>query len=122
MKKILSLAIAGVLAAGCTHLMDSNSSSGSDNYEVQWTGAKGNKLFGSYVIGSKTISTPSRAEKVTAIIPYKVRFSAPKNSLISAAGATVNQATVEIKILKNGLECGKVAVVGSGAMGNKICQ
>lgn len=122
MKKLLSLALIGVLSVGCTSLINSNSLSGSDNYEVQWTGANGNKLFGSYVIGSKNLSTPSRAEKVTATLPYKVTFSAPKNTLISAAGATVNQGTVEIKIFKNGSDCGKPVFVGSGAMGNKVCQ
>lgn len=122
MKRLLSLAFIGVLLAACTPLSNLNSFSGSDNYEVQWTGANGNKLFGSYVIGSKTLSTPSRVEKVIATLPYKVSFSAPKNTLISAAGATVNQGAVEIKIFKNGSECGKVSVVGSGAIANKTCQ
>ncbi|MHC5825020.1 MAG: hypothetical protein ACYT04_56545 [Nostoc sp.] len=96
--------------------------SGSDNYEVRWTGANGSKLFGSYVVVSRSPGTPMRAEKVTATLPYKITFSAPKNTLISAAGATLNQGTVEIKIFKNGSECDKVAIVGSGSMSSKVCQ
>ncbi|MEH2161612.1 MAG: hypothetical protein V7K38_11305 [Nostoc sp.] len=122
MKRFLSLVFVGISLAACTPLSNLNSFSGLDNYEVQWTGTKGSKLFGSYVVGSKTPSTPSRAEKVTEILPYKVSFSAPKNTLISAAGGTVNQGTVEIKIFKNGSECGKAAFVGSGAVANKVCQ
>ncbi|WP_041565278.1 hypothetical protein [Nostoc punctiforme] len=98
------------------------SSSGLDNYKVQWTGTNGSKLFGSYVIVSKNPSTPSKVEKITATLPYTVNFSAPKNALISAAGATGNQGAVEIKILKNGSECDQISVVGSGAMANKTCQ
>ncbi|MBN3911100.1 MAG: hypothetical protein HWQ35_32530 [Nostoc sp. NMS1] len=122
MKKIATLAIASAVLTACTPSINSNSFSGSDNYEVEWTGANGSKLFGSYVMGSKNLSTPSKVEKVTATLPYKVSFSAPKNTLISAAGATVHQGTVEIKIFKNGSECGKAAFVGTGAMANKVCQ
>ncbi|MEH2315946.1 hypothetical protein [Nostoc sp.] len=96
--------------------------SGSDNYEVQWAGANGSKLFGSYVVGSKNPGTPTIVEKVTATLPYKITFSAPKNVLISAAGGTLNQGTVEIKIFRNGSECGKALLIGSGAMANKVCQ
>ncbi|MEH2236009.1 hypothetical protein [Nostoc sp.] len=96
--------------------------SGSDNYEVQWSGSAGSKLFGSYVIGSRSVSIPLRVEKVATTLPYKITFSAPKNALISAAGATLNQGAVEIKIFRNGSECGKVTMVGSGAMANQVCQ
>lgn len=61
-------------------------------------------------------------EKVTATLPYKLSFSAPKNALIAASGATLNQGQVEVKIYKNGSECGKDAFTGSGAMANKVCQ
>jgi hypothetical protein len=122
MKKLATLVIASALLTACTQSINSNSFGGSDNYEVQWTGANGSKLFGSYIIGSKNISTPSRAEKVTATLPYKVNFSAPRNTLISAAGATVNQGAVEIKIFKNGSECGKAVFVGTGTMANKVCR
>ncbi|MEH1908832.1 hypothetical protein [Nostoc sp.] len=122
MKKLATLVIASALLTGCTPSIDSSSFTGSDNYEVQWTGVNGSKLFGSYVIASKSPSTPSRVEKVVTTLPYKVSFSAPKNTLISAAGGTLNQGTVEIKIFRNGSECGKVTMVGSGAMANQVCQ
>ncbi|MEH2434977.1 MAG: hypothetical protein V7K25_12110 [Nostoc sp.] len=122
MKKISSLALVAVLSTACTPLINSISSSGSANYEVQWAGTTGSKLFGSYVIASKNPSTPSKVEKITTTLPYKVNFSASKNALISAAGATLNQGTVEIKIFRDGSECGKVTVMGSGAMANKTCQ
>ncbi|MEH1824453.1 MULTISPECIES: hypothetical protein [unclassified Nostoc] len=125
MKNYLArLTVAGILlAVGYRPIMQSNLLSfGSDTYEIQWSGTNGSKLFGSYGIISRSPSTPSRVEKVTTILPYKVKFSAQKNTLISAAGATVNQGIVEIKIFKNGSECGKVVVVGSAALANKICQ
>lgn len=111
-----------VLIVGYKPITSMNLFGGSNNYEVQWNGVAGSKLFGSYVIASKSLSTPSRVEKVIATLPYKVSFSASKNTLISAAGATSNQGTVEIKIFRNGIECGKVALVGSGAMATKVCQ
>ncbi|MEH2047855.1 hypothetical protein [Nostoc sp.] len=125
MKNYLArLALGSVLlAVGYKPIMQSNLLSfGSDTYEIQWSGANGSKLFGSYGIVSKSTSTPSRVEKVTGTLPYKVNFSAPKNTLISAAGTTVHQGIVEIKIFKNGSECGKVVVLGSGAIANKTCQ
>ena len=125
MKNYLAKLVFGsvLLAVGYKPVMQSSIFSfGSDTYEIQWNGTNGSKLFGSYVIASKSPSTLSRVEKVTATFPYKVNFSASKNTLISAAGATDHQGTVEIKIFKNGLECGKASVIGSGAMANKICQ
>lgn len=122
LKNLIRLILVSVLLTGCS---PSNSLSGSDNYEVQWSGTAGSKLFGSYVVGSRTPGIPTRVEKVGATLPYKITFSAPKNSLITAAGATFNQgiqSTVEIKIFKNGSECDKVGIVGSGAMNTKVCQ
>lgn len=118
LKKLITLALTSSLLAGCSPL----SLSGSDNYEIQWTGASGSELFASYGIASKNPGTPSTIEKVTAKLPYKISFTAPKNTLISASGMLMNQGTVEIKIFRNGSECGKAAFVGSGAMANKICS
>ena len=127
MKTLIRLGFfCAVLLVGYRALPSSSAfMSGSDNYEVRWTGANGSKLFGSYVVVSRTPGTPMRVEKVAATLPYKITFYAPKNSLISAAGAIFNQGTqgtVEIKIFKNGSECDKVAIVGSGAMASKLCQ
>ncbi|MEH2456530.1 MAG: hypothetical protein V7K34_03935 [Nostoc sp.] len=71
---------------------------------------------------SRNPGTPTRAEKLTATLPYKITFSTPKNALITAAGTTLNQGAVEIKIFKNGSKCDKVAIVGSGSMSSKVCQ
>ncbi|MFN6515693.1 MAG: hypothetical protein RMY29_014525 [Nostoc sp. CreGUA01] len=98
-----------------------NSPSGSDNYEVQWTGANGQELFAGYSILPLDGSTP-RVESVKGTLPHKVSFSAPKNAVVSASGNTLNKGAVEIKIYKNSSECGKVGVVGSGVGANKVCQ
>lgn len=117
------LIVVGVmLTIGYKSLMESNLLNfGSNNYTLQWTGNRGSKLFGSYVIGSRTANMPSKVKKVTAILPYQVNFSAPKNALISVAGVTVNQGKVEIKIFKNGLEC-KKEFVAEGAINSQVCR
>ncbi|MDZ8135132.1 MAG: hypothetical protein RM049_07485 [Nostoc sp. DedQUE04] len=100
-----------------------NSFSGSDKYEVQWNGPKGTKIVGTYVIGStKDLTAPSRVENVEVILPHKVSFSAPKQSIVSADGTLLGQGKLEIKIYKNGSECGKPTAVGSGAGATKLCQ
>ena len=92
-------------------------------YQVEWSGNAGAKLFGSYVISlPHNLSTPTQVEKVTATLPHKVSFSAPENAIIAASGGTLNQGQVEVKIYKNGSECGTAAFTGSGAMANKVCQ
>ncbi len=113
----------GLRVLGNPLLSLSNPFSHSDQYQVQWSGTAGAKVFGSYVISFRNNpSTPTRVEKVTATLPYKLSFSAPKSALIAASGATLNQGQVEIKIYKNGSECGLEAFAGSGAMANKVCQ
>lgn len=117
------LVVAGVLLiVGYKPISAMNIFGGSDTYKIEWTGSNGSKLFGSYVITSRRPGTPSKVEKITSILPYEVIFSTQKNTLVSAAGIASNQSTVEIKIFKNGSECGKTAAVGSGTMANKVCQ
>ena len=100
-----------------------SSLSNSVKYQVQWSGKKGAKLYGSYSISFlHSPSTPIRVEKVDANLPHTLSFSTPKNALIGASGFTLNQGSVEIKIYKNGHVCGKEVVTGSGAMANKVCQ
>jgi len=65
---------------------------------------------------------PMRMESVQAKLPHKVKFSTPPNAIVSAHGITINKGDVEVKIYKNGSECGKVVVVGSGVGGNKVCE
>lgn len=99
-----------------------DSPSGSDKYEVHWSGASGKELYAGYSILSLDGNTPMRVESVQAKLPHKISFSAPKNAIVSASGNTLNQGNVEIKIYRNGSECGKVVAVGSGAGANKACQ
>ncbi|MDP5339263.1 MAG: hypothetical protein NWQ28_11905 [Nodularia sp. (in: cyanobacteria)] len=136
MKNLIRLAIVAgfVLLQNCASSSNSGttsnprtnslsfSPSASDNYEVHWTGTSGNQLYGGYSIISEDINTPMRLESVQATLPHKVNFSVPKNAIVSASGDTLNQGKVEIKIYKNGSECGKVVVVGSGVGANKVCQ
>ncbi len=134
MKNLIKLSVVAgfALLQGCTPSAKSSpipssqsvteSVSGSDKYEVQWTGTSGEELAASYSIIFKDPSTPMRIESVQAKLPHKVNFSIPKNAVVSASGITLNKGSVEIRIYKNGSECGKVAVVGSGAGANKVCQ
>ncbi|MEH2031027.1 MAG: hypothetical protein V7K67_15420 [Nostoc sp.] len=99
------------------------SSGGSDKYEIQWIGNQGSKIYGSYSILSMTdLKSPTRVESVKAVLPYKVNFSAPKKSIVSAGALTFEKATVDVKIYRNGSECGRVGAVGSGAGVNKVCD
>ncbi|MDZ8070374.1 MAG: hypothetical protein RMY64_32990 [Nostoc sp. DedQUE08] len=68
------------------------------------------------------LKAPSRIESVEAVLPYKAKFSAPEKSIITASASTVEKATVEVKIYRNGSDCGRVTTVGSGAGANKICD
>lgn len=94
----------------------------SDKYEVHWTGTRGKEFYAGYAIISQDPNTPMKLESIKAKLPHKVSFSAPKNAIVSASGDTFKQGSVEIKIYKNGSECGKAGIVGSGAGANKVCQ
>ncbi len=140
MKNILRLSIISgfLLLQSCTNSVNStsnsitssliaskpttNSVSGSDKYEIHWSGRKGKELHGGYAILSEEPDAPMKMESVQAKLPHKISFSAPTNSVVSASGNTLNGGTVEVKIYKNGSECGKVAVVGSQVGANKVCQ
>lgn len=132
MKKLTRLAIVSgfVLLQSCTTSVKSApvtssqsvSLGGSDKYEVHWTGASGKEVYAGYSIISQDPNTPMKLESIQAKLPHKVSFSAPKNAIVSASGNTLNQGSVDIKIYKNGSECGKAGIVGSGAGANKVCQ
>jgi len=132
-----SIVVGFVLLQGCTPSASStsvtssatspkltkNSVGGSDRYEVLWIGTKGKKLYGSYVVAStQKTEAPIRVESINAQLPHKISFSAPKNSIVSASGGTLDKGPVEVKIYKNGSECGKATFVGSGVGANKTCQ
>lgn len=126
MKNLLKL----VLLTGCAFLTlqacsnplvnFKNSSSNEEQYQIKWEGPAGTKLFGSYVIRDSNNSTKPKA--VTATLPHTLSLSAPKNSIVGVSGGTLNQDAVTIKIYRNGSECGKEVLTGSGFMANKVCQ
>ncbi|MBD2453078.1 hypothetical protein H6G80_03185 [Nostoc sp. FACHB-87] len=100
-----------------------NSPSGSDKYEIQWSGASGKELFAGYsILSLDPPGTPMKVESIKGKLPHKVNFSASKNTIVSASGNTFPHTAVEIKIYKNGSECGKVVAVGSGVGANKVCE
>lgn len=125
LKLVLLTGFASLTLQGCsTHsLAFKNSSSNQEQYQIKWEGTAGSKLFGSYVIRDRnTSSKPTKSEKVTATLPHTLSFSAPKYSIVGVSGGTLNQDAVTIKIYKNGSECGKEALTGTGVMANKVCQ
>ncbi|MEH1790317.1 MAG: hypothetical protein V7L23_33330 [Nostoc sp.] len=97
------------------------SSSGSDKYEIQWIGTQGSKIQAVYVINTHLMA-PSRVEHVEVVLPHKVNFSAPQESIVLADAVMLGSGKVEVKIYRNGSDCGKVTAVGSGAGVDKICQ
>ena len=128
MKNVLKLIVLGgcafvaVRTVGNPLMAVSSATSNKDHYKVEWKGAKGIKLYGSYTIVSTTdFTTPARVEQVNGVLPYQIEFNAPKQSIVSAA-AMANNNQLTIKIFRNGAECGKEAITGSGAMPNKVCQ
>ncbi|PSM48724.1 hypothetical protein C7Y66_12860 [Chroococcidiopsis sp. CCALA 051] len=118
-----SFAFLALRAFGNPLLALSNSFGNQDQYQVKWEGSNGAELYGGYVImDMNNHNTPMRAESVKAKLPHTVNFSAPKNAIVSATGNTIGSSSVIVRIYKNGLECGKEAIVGSGALPNKVCQ
>jgi len=95
---------------------------GEDQYQIQWQGASGQELFGSYSIQDADFNKPMRVEAVHTKLPHKIDFSAVKNSAVIATGFTTTGDQVTVEIYRNGLECGKAIVVGSGVPANKVCQ
>lgn len=92
---------------------------GEDSYEIKFDGNAGDRVIGSYSIGT----TPLRVEKIDDRIPYKVAFTAPRNASVSAfAMAFGGKGTVKVTILRNGIECNSIVAVGSGIPeGYKTC-
>lgn len=97
---------------------------GSDQYEIRWIGEKGTKMIGgSYAVAHIDGSqTPMRVETVNTLLPHTTKFSEPKGVIVSAGAGFTHGAKVEVRIFRNGQECGKVTTVGSGAINGKVCQ
>lgn len=93
--------------------------SGEDSYEVKFEGNPGDKLIGSYSIGT----TPTRIEKIEDRLPYTVKFTAPRKASVSAFGLSFGgNKQVKVTILRNGIECNSIVAVGSGVYeGSKTC-
>jgi hypothetical protein len=78
---------------------------GKDNFEISFEGKSGIKLDTTYYVGYDNVSDSFDVKGVT---PKKVNFSAPKTAYISVRpGYTEGYEDVEIKIYRNGIECGK---------------
>ncbi|MBE9058503.1 hypothetical protein [Sphaerospermopsis sp. LEGE 08334] len=85
-----------------------------DNFEIRWIGkATNNFFYGNYSIVEK--DKPSRLESVPKT-PHIVKFKLPKGASVSAAGNSQ-----DVRIFRNGKECGETQVVGSQVISNKTC-
>lgn len=91
--------------------------SGEDRYVIHWTGKKDAQFTGVASI-SYPDARPSKSYVVTKTLPHTYKFSAIKNTLVSAMGA---EPGVKVKILKNGVECGESTVEGNAIGENKTC-
>lgn len=91
------------------------STKGNDKYEIRWYGKPKNKYWG----GNYTVMKPGAPIEVFDIpkSPHVVKIQLPKQSVVAATGNVQ-----DIKIFKNGKECGKTGIVGKGIPLNKGCQ
>jgi hypothetical protein len=95
---------------------------GTDIYEIQWNGEKGEKLYGRYVISYPFYSKKlDKIENVDSNLPHKIKFTEMKGVSVIAGGSSSGK-DPEIKIFRNGKECGEVGATGSGAGNGKICS
>ncbi|AFZ57647.1 hypothetical protein H6G54_22145 [Anabaena cylindrica FACHB-243] len=88
---------------------------GTDKYEIRWYGKPKNQYWG----GNYTIMKPDAPMEIVNIpkSPHIVKIQLPKQSVVAAAGNVQ-----DIKIFRNGKECGKPGIVGDGIPLNKGCQ
>lgn len=123
MKNLIKLLLISSAAFGAFQFFGPhlNAFGSKNNYEVKWQGGTGQQLYGSYVIAELDGKNPMRVEKVEASLPHTVKFSAPKNAIVSAVGMS-SSGIVTVAIHKNGLKCDQPAFEGSGAIPNKVCQ
>ncbi|NTW19090.1 MAG: hypothetical protein HGA42_05500 [Nostocales cyanobacterium W4_Combined_metabat2_030] len=91
-----------------------NNTGGTDKYEIRWYGKPTKDYFlGNYTIVEK--DKPIRIEPISKT-PHIVKLILPKGSGVAATGNCT-----DIKIFRNGKECVKTAVVGTGMVANKAC-
>lgn len=116
MKLIIPLSL-GLALTGCNTAF-----APTDTYTIEWQGSKGVELYGSYVASfPKTPEIASKSEQIKAFLPHKVTITLPKDVMLTATGTAVNK-PVEVKIYRNGQECGKPTIVGATVISNKTCQ
>lgn len=79
-----------------------------------WYGKPKNEFWG----GSYTIIKPDSPMEVIKVpkSPHVVRIKLPKQSTVGAAGDVQ-----DVKIFRNGKECGRDGVIGEGIPINKAC-
>ncbi|MBE9235841.1 hypothetical protein IQ227_07270 [Anabaena aphanizomenioides LEGE 00250] len=125
---IIALIIGAGIGSGATYLLIPKSSnftettaiqpvatsSGTDEYEIRWYGKPKNEFWG----GSYTIIKPDSPMEVIKVpkSPHVVRIKLPKQSTVGAAGDVQ-----DVKIFRNGKECGRDGVIGEGIPINKAC-
>jgi hypothetical protein len=90
------------------------SKSGTDEYEIRWYGKPKNQYWG----GSYTVMKPDSPMEIIRIkkSPHIVKIKLPKQSTVGAGGNIQ-----DIKIFRNGRECGKAGIIGEGIPLNKAC-
>lgn len=116
MKLIIALSL-GLTLNGCKAY-----SATTDTYTIEWQGSKGAELHGSYIASfPKTPEIQSKSEQIKATLPHRVTINLPKDAILTATGIAVNK-SVELKIYRNGRECGKPTIIGTTIMANKTCQ
>jgi len=102
-------------------------SQGKDQYEIRWYGQKGAKLSGSYsIIYPYELNKLDRREKIDAILPHTLKFSEVKGVFVGAGGTAVSSdwkfEEADVKIYRNGVECGTANATGSAASKRRFCH
>jgi hypothetical protein len=129
---VISLAVGAGLGSASTYYLTSNQSlmetmpiaqqrdtastaRGTDKYEIRWYG----KPTGKYFYGNYSIIEMNKPIRVESIpkSPHIVKLTLPKGAAVAATGDST-----DIKIFKNGKECGQIGVVGTGISMNKTCS
>jgi hypothetical protein len=92
-------------------------------YQVDFNGKAGTKIYGMYTYYDPRGQSSQRIEKIDATLPYTLTISPPAGVVI-AAGASASiegSETVSTTIAKDGVECTKPVLVGSGTMNIVTC-
>jgi hypothetical protein len=133
---IISMGIGAAMGSGATYYISQNAAQkktensqvtalnnlipgsttqkGKDKYEIRWYGKPTDEgFFGSYTIMED--NKPVRVEQVPKS-PHIVKLTLSKGAIVGAMGNSK-----DLKIFRNGKECGQTGVVGAGIPANKSC-